>query len=289
MKIPTKKLQSGFEMPVFGFGTWQMGGTTERNPQNNDEADIAAIRRAIEAGITHIHTAESYANGYTETLVGKAIQGYDRSQLFLFTSLAKEHLAYADVRPSLESSLKRLGVTYIDMYMIHKPNLNVPIAEAIKALDELQDEGLIKNIAVSNFTIERFEEAQAASRHKIVANQLHLNLMYREPERKGLVDYCQKNDVMLVAWRPVQKGMLSIAHNEVLDGVCQKYGKTPSQIAINWLISQKNIVTLSKMASQEHLEENLGALNFTMDEEDIALLDKEFPGQQDVSDAVPLV
>lgn len=289
MQIPIKTLQNGFSMPVFGFGTWEIGGMMETDPQNDDLADIAAIRRAIDAGITHIDTAEKYANGHSEELVGQAIKNYDRSKLFIASKVGQVHFRYDSVLEAAKNSLKRLQTDYLDLYYLHGPNPDVPIAETMKALDELQDEGLVKNIAVSNFTIKRFEEAQAASRHKIVANQLHLNLMYREPERKGLVKYCQDNDVMLVAWRPVQKGILSIAHNGVLDGVCQKYGKTPSQIALNWLISQKNIVTLSKMASKEHLEENLGALDFTMSVEDIALLDKEFPGQQGVSDAVPLI
>lgn len=289
MQISVKTLQNGFSIPVFGFGTWEIGGMMERDPDNDDAADVKAIQQAIDAGINHIDTAEKYADGHSEDIVGEAIKDFDRSKIFLASKVGQVHFRYEDLLQAAQDSLKRLQTDYLDLYYLHGPNPDVPIADTMKAMDKLMDEGLIRNIAVSNFTIERFEEAQATSNHKIVANQLHLNLIYREPERKGLVDYCQKNDVMLVAWRPVQKGILSGEHNEVLDYVCQRYGKTPSQIAINWLISQKNIITLSKMGSKEHLEENLGALNFTMDEADIALLDKEFPGQQDISNAVPLV
>lgn len=290
MQIPTKKLDSGFEMPIFGLGTWQMRGKTERDLQNDDEADIVAIRQAIDAGITHIDTAEMYAAGHAEELVGQGIQGYDRSKLFLTSKISPDHFAFADVRVTLEATLKRMQTDYLDLYLLHRPNPAIPIEQTMRALDILKDEELIKNIGVCNFTVERFEEAQFYAQSQIVANQLHLNLLYREPERKGLIEYCQNNDVMCIAWRPVQKGILtSSSNNPLLEELCQKYQKTPSQIAINWLISQNNIVTLSKMRSKEHLEENLGALGWQMDEEDIQKLDSEFPGQQDISDAVPLI
>lgn len=288
MKIPTKKLNSGFEIPVFGLGTWMMGGAMTRDVNNNDEADIKAIKNAIEAGITHIDTAEKYAEGYTEELVGKAIRGYDRKKLFLVTKIPENHLNYKDVFTSLNASLQRLQTDYLDMYMIHGPSLTIPIEETMKALNELKDKGLIKNIAVSNFTVERFKKAQEASKAKIIAGQYHLNLKFREAERKGILKYFQDNDVMFIAWRPVQKGLLSSSDSGIIKEMCKKYGKTPSQVAINWLISQKNLVTISKMRDETHLKENLGALDWQMDQKDIEKLDKEFPDQKDISDAVPL-
>src|SRR5258706_14962679 len=206
MNIPTKKLDSGFEMPVFGLGTWQMGGKTQRDLKNDDASDIQAIRNAIDAGITHIDTAEKYAAGYSEELVGEAIQGYDRSKLLLVSKIRQEHFAGDDVKKSLEGSLKRMKTDYLDLYLLHSPSLEVSIDVTMKAMDSLVDEGLVKNIGVCNFTVERLEEAQFYATHKIVANQLHYNLIYREPERKGLVEYCENNDMMLIAWRPIQKG-----------------------------------------------------------------------------------
>ena len=100
--------------------------------------------------------------------------------------------------------------------------------------------------------------------------------------------YCQENDVMLIAWRPLQKGMLLTEGQEVLEKMSKKYDKTPSQIALNWLLSQDNVVTLSKTRSVEHLKENLGALEWKMDNEDIEFLRNNFPGQLDISDTVPL-
>lgn len=290
MNIPTKKLKCGFEIQVFGVGTWRMGGDQNYDPNNNDEADIKGIKAAIDAGITHIDTAEVYAQGHAETLVAQAIKDYDRSQLFIVSKVEQRNLKHDDVLQSCENSLKRLKTDYLDLYLIHVPNPDIPIKETMKAMDELKEDGLIKNIGISNFTVERSKEAQACTNNKIVANQLHLNLIYREPQRNGLIKYCQKNDIMFIAWRPVQKGELTEKGKyKILDEMCSKYQKTPAQIAINWLISQNNMVTLSKMRDTKHLEENLGAIGWEMEKKDIDRLYKEFPNQQDVSDAVPLI
>lgn len=288
MQIPTKKLQNGFEMPVYGIGTWAMGGTHEKDPKNDDAADIAGIKAAIENGVVHIDTAESYANGYTETLVGEAIKGYDRSTLFLASKVRAEHLGYEDTLEACKESLRRVGVAYFDLYYTHRYSLDVPIEETMRAMNQLVDEGLIKNIGVCNYNVEEFKKAQSVSKHKIVAHQLHLNLKYRESERKGLLKYCQENDVMFVAWRPLQKGVLLTNEENIVDELAKKYNKTPAQIALNWLISQDHVVTLSKTRNKEHLLDNLGAVGWTMDPADVARLDKEYPGQEDMSDTVPL-
>lgn len=156
----------------------------------------------------------------------------------------------------------------------------------MRALDELIRLGMVKNIGVCNFTKEHLAEAQCYTKNKIVCNQVHYNLSFREPERKGLVEYCRNNDVFLSAWRPV--GNLPEDIPLVLKEMCDKYRKTPSQISINWLISQSYITTLSKTRHLGHLEENLGALDWIMDKEDIERLRKEYPNQQDISDDVPL-
>ncbi len=289
MQIPIKKLQNGFTMPVFGIGSWQMGGRHERDFANDDKADIQAICNAIDKGIIHIDTAERYAGGHAEELVGEAISNYKRDKLFLVSKVWKTNLKYKHVLTACRSSLKRLKTSYLDLYLVHMPNPDIPIQETMRVMLKLKREGLIKNIGLSDFSAKRFKEAQGCCEDKIVVNQLHYNLIFREPERKGLVDFCRKNDVFLVAWRPVQYGMLTDISVPVMKEMCAKYHKTPSQIAINWLISQKNIVTISKMRKIEHLQENLGAVGWEMDVKDIERLRSEYPGQKDVSDSVPLI
>jgi len=288
MDIPIKKLKNGFSMPVLGFGTWKIGGDQHRNPNNDDLADIKAIQQAIEAGLTHIDTAEAYAEGHAEELVGKAIQNYDRSSLFIVSKVIPDNQSRDLLLQSLQASLTRLGTNYLDLYLLHQPSKIHPIEETMSALDEAKDQGLIKNIGVSNFTIKQLEKAQSLTENKIVVNQLHLNLKIREAEKMGLIEHAQKNDWMFVAWRPLQKGMLIKKTSPVLSKMAKKYSKTPAQISLNWLISQKNIVTLSKMSNSEHLQENLGALNWQLEDSDIEILRREFPHQELVSDSVPL-
>lgn len=287
MNIPTKQLND-LSMPIYGLGTWQMGGRLEHNLDNDDERDIQAIKNAIDAGITHIDTAEKYAAGYTDLLIAKAIKGYDRSKLFLVSKVKKENLAYEDVLKSCKASLERLEVEYLDLFLIHFYNPSIPLTETMRALDELKEQGLIRNIGVCNFTKERLEEVQSLTKNKIVCNQVHYNLIFRECEATGLLKYCQENDIFLTAWRPTQYGEVKEHIPEVLQNMCEKYNKTPIQIALNWLVSQPNVITISKTSHKEHLEENLGALDWQMDQKDIEKLRNEYPGQQMVSNSVPL-
>ncbi|MFA5051585.1 MAG: aldo/keto reductase [Patescibacteria group bacterium] len=288
MNIPLKKLPNGFAMPEYGLGTWQMGGRDERDPANDDQADIQGIKDAIDAGITHIDTAEIYANGYTETLVSRAIKGYDRSKLFIVSKVQAAHMSYDGIIEACQHSLERLGLSYLDMYLLHRYNATFPLQESIRAMDELANRGLIRAIGVANFGAGHIAEAQSYTKNKIVCDQVHYNLQFREPKNSGLLEYCRKNDIMLVAWRPVGKGDLLGDQPPVILELCEKYHKTPAQIALNWLISQPNVVTLSKTRSKKHLMENLGAIRWHMDPVDIEKIMTDYPGAQNISNVIPL-
>lgn len=288
MNIPTKKLTNNFEMPIFGLGTWQVGGRDIRDPNNDDQKDILAIQEAIHLGVTHIDTAESYADGYAETLVGQAIKGLDRKKLFLVSKIHKEHLTFDGVLEAFKNSIQRLKTDYLDLYLIHSPSLDIPIQETMKALDKLVKDGVVKNIGVSNFKTSRLIEAQKYTQNKIVVNQVYYNLIVREPERDGLLKYCQENDVILEAYRPLDKGAMVDSPAPILAEIAKKYNKTPAQVAINWLTSQDNVVTLSKSSNLNHLKENLGAIGWQMDSKDIEALRENFPNQISRSEALPL-
>lgn len=284
MMVPTKKLKNGFAMPILGFGTWRLGGGTDRDPQNDDAADIQAIKNAIDLGIQHIDTAELYADGYTETLIGQAIKDYDRNNLFLTSKVWETHLGYDDLLDAAKNSLKQLETSYLDLYLTHR--YNSQIKETMRAMDTLVDEGLVKHIGVSNYTVVQMQEAQSYAKHKLVTNQVHYNLKIREAEKKGILTYCQENDMLLTAFRPLQKVMLVNA--PILTEIAEKYHKTPTQIGLNWLISQDNVVAIFKASQREHIQENLGAIGWAMDKEDIEKLRSDFPQQLDISDTVPL-
>jgi len=277
MFIETKKLKDGFELPVFGFGTWGMGGRDLLDPENDDATDIKAIKTAIEMGITHIDTAEWYSEGHAEEIVSEALKGFDRSRLIITTKVTPMHLHYDDLVSSAMQSLKRLKTDYIDVYLIHSPNPYIDIRESMEALDFLLEKKIIRSMGLSNFNTELFIKAQQCTLNKITCNHLHYNLKHRGPLNDGSIKYAQDNDVMVVAWRPLQKGLFSKEVTQIVKYISYKYGKTVNQVAINWLISQKNVVTISKSRNIDHLNENLGALGWKLENEDIDFLTKSFP------------
>lgn len=277
MKI--KKLANGFELPVIGLGTWKFGGERESD-YSKDKESVAIIKKAIELGYTHIDTAEVYGAGHCEELVGEAIQKFDRKKLFIATKVVATNLYYDDVINSCKESLKRLKTDYVDLYMIHAPNPEILIEETMKAMDYLVEKGFVKYIGVSNFQVELLEKAQKSSKNKIVANQIEYSLITRNQGRYGdnkdmeskTIPYCQANDILIVAERPVERGIL--AQHPTLEKFAKKYRKTKAQIAINWLISKKNVVTIPMSSNEQHLKDNIEAANFEMDEEDIKKLDQ---------------
>lgn len=264
-----------------------MGGRTEPD-HTNDEKEIAGIRAAVEYGVTHIDTAEIYGGGHCEELVRQGIEGYDRSKLIITTKvLPGMDGGYDGVLRACEASLTRLGMDYLDLYLLHRfPHPGTPIKEVMRAMDRLVDEGMVKDIGVCNLSVNRFNEVQKHTANKVVCNQVHYSLEMRESEARGVVEYCQQNDVLLTAWGPLEKGTL--AQNELLQELAEKYNKTQYQIALNWVMAQPNVVTIPKTTSVEHLEENLGALGWEMDSEDLDRLSNDFPDQKTRSERVAL-
>lgn len=288
MIIPYKSIHSGLKLPVLGLGTWMVGGEWSQDPTTNSKSEIESIQRAIDMGISHIDTAEMYAAGYTEQLVSAGIKPFKRENLFIASKVWDDNLRYSDLLNSAKQSLKRLETTYLDLYYIHNPNHKISLRETMRAMDTLVDEGIVRYVGLSNFSTKSIKRAQNYARNKISVVQAHFNLIFREPEETGLIDHCVENNIFLVAWRPLQCGALCDPRLPSIQRLRIKYNKTSAQIAINWLISQKNIVTISTMKSQTHLVENLKALNWNMDQKDVAWLQENFPEKQMISDAVPL-
>ena len=253
----------------------------------DDPANLAALHGAIERGVTHFDTAEMYGGGHSEELLGEAIKGVDRSSLLVVSKVRAENQRPDDLRSAFERSCERIGTDYLDVYMLHSFNGDVPLDETLGAVDDLIDEGRVRRSAVANFNVERMELACKATRHRIVANQVNYNVQVREAEHAGLVDWCASNEVALIAWGPVQKGEIDITA-PILRELADRYAATPIQVALNWVTSQKSVVAVSKTRGMAHLDENLAALSWTMSDDDIERVRREMPGQLDVSDRVPL-
>lgn len=274
------KIIGKLEIPVIGLGTWLIGGGREPD-YSKDRESVEAIKKAIELGYNHIDTAEAYGAGHCEELVGKAIKDIDRKKLFITSKVVKIHLQYDQVIASCKNSLERLGLDHIDLYLIHGPNPEMPLEETMKAMNVLVEQKLVRFIGVSNFTVDLLKEAQQFSKNKIVANQIEYNLLTRNIGRydnnrnmeSETIPYCQKNGIIIIAERPIERGLLTQSH-PVLDKLAKKYHKTRGQIAINWLISKKNIITIPKSTTIEHLKENLGAMGWNLSAREIKLLDE---------------
>ncbi len=265
-----------------------IGGRETRDSDCDEDSSVQSIRMAIKAGIRCIDTAEMYAAGFTEELVGRAIQPFPRDNLQIISKVSPHNLGFDDVLRSAEASLKRLGTDYLDVYLIHKPNPTIPLRETMKAMRTLRERGLIREVGVSNFSVGSLQKAQAYLEAPVVLDQVHYNLIYREPETSGLLEYCRDNDIFLMAWRPLEKGAILENCPPVLEEVCAKHQKTPAQVAINWLISQDQVITLSTMRREKSLKDNLGAVGWHLESNDIEKLRSQFTGQQKVSNREPL-
>jgi len=277
--VPNVTLKNGFSLPVLGFGTWKMGKGSVYGPSSLDSESIKVIKSAIENGIIHIDTAELYGDGYVEELVAKAVSNIDRDKLFITSKVKGQNASKTGIEKAIKGSLKRLNTDYLDLYLIHYRDLSLEIEEGILALNGLVDQGLVRNIGVSNFGVNSLQKALAVTKHPIVVNQVQYNIQHREAEKNGVLKFCQENDIILEAWGPVRPVNEETINIPVIKTISEKYNATSYQIAINWLISQQNVTTLFKTNHQDRLQENLKSLNFRLTAEEVEQIRKEFPNQ----------
>ena len=269
------EIAKGVKVPVLGLGTWGMGGRQIEDHRWDDE-NVTAIKMAVELGLTHIDTAEYYGAGHAEELVGEAIESYDRSDLFITTKVWRTNLREDDLIRSMKGSLKRLGLDYVDLYLIHWPNPHIPLKETMGALEHCAKEGWTKLIGVSNFDWNLVKEAQTYLRdHKLVADQVEYSLRDQKP-KNSLLPYLQEEDMTLIAYRPLARGDLAKKGNKVLDEMAEKYQKSQSQVALNWLITQENVLAIPKSSNPVHLLDIMGAVGWEMSVEDSLTLADAF-------------
>lgn len=253
------------KVSVIGMGTWGMGGGFWSPDYSNDEGWVKALRRGIELGMTLIDTAEMYGGGHAEELVGKAIKGFPREELFIVTKVWPNHARYDDVIRSARASRERLG-TYIDLYLLHWPATDVPICETMKAFEKLIDDGVVRFVGLSNFDVEGIERArQCFSKYDIVAVENRYSLLHRVDEA-SVIPYVQRNGMLYLAYTPLEKG--EFARNEFLGSIGRKYGKTAIQVVLNWYVGIDNLVPIPKAGKVEHVEENAGAMGWRLSKED---------------------
>ena len=257
------KLASGHRMPMVGLGTWTL----------RDEECTTVVRTALEMGYRHIDTAEGYEN---QVAVGRAVQesGLPREELFITSKVAPEHLRYDDVLRACEGTLHDLGTDYVDLYLIHWPNQGVPMKETFRALNQLQERGLVRDIGVSNFTVRLVDEAVATTANPISINQVEYHPFLNQ---EALRAHCGELDVRLTAYSPFARGR--IFGDPVLTGIAQRTGHTAGQIVVQWLLS-KGIVAIPRSRALEHVRANFDVFGWELSVDDLAAIDAVQPQER---------
>lgn len=265
-------------IPMLGRSVPDLGiGTGGRGREVEEREWLRALRRAFELGILLVDTAEIYSGGFAEEVVGKAIRswGGPREDLFVVTKIHPSNLASRErMRRSLEASLARLGLGYVDAYLIHWLERDTELREAVKGLEDLWREGLVRHIGVSNFTVDKIEEARSyTSQAEIAVVENRYSLTNRGDEAT-VIPYCEREGMLYLAYTPIDKGAL--AANARLAEIGRRYGKTPVQVALNWYTRRATLVPIPRASTVEHVEENAGALGWRLSDEDYRLVDEAF-------------
>ena len=253
----------GLTLPKIGFGTWKIGGGSNADPSTD------ALQSALETGYTHFDTAEMYANGHAEELLGQAVRKSQvkREALFITSKVTPAHLQYEQVLNSCENSLRRLQMEYLDLYLIHWPQAGMKLEETFRALNKLVRDGKVKNLGVSNFNIKLLKQAQELSESPIVNNQVPYSLSDRSYVKNGVLEYCQQNNILFTAYSPIDEGRLR--SNKTLEAIAKNHNVTTYQIALVWVISQPRIITIPMSSNPRHIRENFEAANIELTQNEI--------------------
>src|SRR5581483_9529796 len=193
--------------------------------------------------------------------------GIKRQSLFITTKVKPEHLKYEQVLRACEASLKRLGMEYIDLYLIHWPELGMNLAETFRALNTLVREGKVMHLGVSNFNLKLLKQAQSLSETPILTNQIPYSLSDRSYVKNGVLEYCQQNDILVTAYSPVDEGRLKTS--AALRSVAEAHHATPYQIALAWLVNQPRVITIPMSFDPIHIRENFAAAEIVLSEEEM--------------------
>ncbi len=241
-------------MPQLGLGTWQMRGTECEN----------AVIQALQMGYRHIDTAELYRN---ESDIGNALQqsGLKRKDLFITSKVMPQNADYVGTLKACQDSLDRLQTHYLDLYLLHWPG-RIPLPETFRAFRQLVDDGKIRDVGISNFNENQVINALDVAKGVgivVAVNQFEFHpYLYQ----KELLKTCNQRGIHVTAYSPVARGVL--LDDAVLKKVAQKHGKTVAQTSLRWLL-QLGVSVIPKASQENHLRENLGALEFTLDGDDM--------------------
>jgi len=264
--------KTGEKIPVLGQGTH---GIYPYRSKKFYEKWKQSLKKGIELGMTHIDTAEKYGDGFSEKIVGEIIKEYNRDDLFITTKLLPNHKTEDKMMKAVNESLKRLGLKYVDLYLIHWLEPYSSIKQIIQVLEKLIDLGKTRYIGVSNFSLIQFRQAQQElKKYEVVTNQIKINVADHIHLQECLPFY-QDNGITITAYSPFGgDGLKDIPEDvyEKLNNLAKKYNATIYQIALAWLINHDNIITIPEAMDLNHVQENAVVTEIKLEFEEI----KEF-------------
>ncbi len=252
----TVKLNNGVEMPWFGLGVWQV--------EDGDEAKNS-VNAAIKAGYIGIDTAAAYKN---EKSVGEAIResGANRDDLFITSKVWNGDQGYEETLAAFDATMEKLGLDVLDLYLIHWP-VKGKYKDTWRAMEKLYKDGRIRAIGVSNFQPHHLDDLLADAEVVPAVNQVEFHPLLTQAE---LLDYCAKKGIQVEAWSPLARGLLF--DNEVVTSLGEKYGKSPAQILLRWVLD-KGVVVLTRSVKESRIIENADLFDFTLTPEDVTALE----------------
>jgi diketogulonate reductase-like aldo/keto reductase len=266
--IRTTTLPSGEAVPVLGQGTWKMGEDARRHAD-----EVNALKLGLDLGMTLIDTAEMYASGGAEEVVADAIAGR-RDEVFLVSKVLPSNASRTGVPAACEASLRHLRTDRIDLYLLHWPG-SVPLAETVEAFEALKKAGKIRHWGVSNFDTHEMEElVSLPAGDGVQTNHILYNLSQRGPEF-DLAPWSRQRGIPLMAYSPVDQGVL--ARNASLEAIAARHDATPAQLALAWVMAQDGVIAIPKASKQEHIRQNVAALDIELTREDFTEIDRAFP------------
>ena len=265
--MKTIRLPDGTTVPALGQGTWMMA--EDRRVRSEE---IVALRGGIDLGLTLIDTAEMYADGESERLVGEAIQG-KRDQGFLVSKAYPQNASRDRLPRACEASLERIGTDRLDLYLLHWRG-NVPLGETVEAMERLVDAGKILRWGVSNLDADDMEELVASGGDACATDQILYNLTRRGPEH-DLLPWLAEHAIPTMAYSPVEQGRL-VGHAG-LCSLADEIGATPAQLALAWLLARDNVIAIPKAGRVAHVRDNRAAADLTLNASVLDRLDKLFP------------
>lgn len=266
-------LKDGTKVSKLGIGGWYIGDDIGAKDE-----EISSIRYAIDNGVNLIDTASMYGNGASERLIGEALQGYKREELFIVSKVLPSHASFANTIKSCEQSLKNLKTDYLDMYLLHWRGV-YSFEETFSAFEELKHQGKIKNWGVSNMDTDDMKEILSTPQgQNCMVNQVLYHLGSRGIEF-SLKPFMDKNGILTMAYCPLaQGGRLNkrLLNSNAIKQVAKKHDISIMQVLLCFVLMQTNTIAIPKSSKLKHTKENINCLNIKLDEEDLALLSSEF-------------